>query len=51
MFVNSMCDVKEPTHYLKRVGHEVPSVVAVLCEFKGGFGLGNLPSKGPRVLL
>ena len=25
-------DVKEPTHYSKRVGHEVPGVVAVLCE-------------------
>ena len=23
--------VEEPTHYLKRVGHEVPGVVAVLC--------------------
>ena len=25
-------DVKEPTYYSKRVGHEVPGVVAVLCE-------------------
>ena len=23
--------------------HEVPGVVAVLCECMGGFGLGNLP--------
>ena len=26
-----MRDVKEPTHYSKRVGREVPGVVAVLC--------------------
>ena len=44
-------DVKEPTHYSKRVGHEVPTVVAVLCESMGGFGSGNLPSRGPCVLL
>ena len=25
-------DVKEPTHYSKRAGHEVSGVVAVLCE-------------------
>ena len=42
---------REPTHYSKRVGHEVPDVVAILCECMGGFGLDNLPSKGPRVLL
>ena len=29
-------DVKEPTHYSKRVGHEVPGVVAVLCESIAG---------------
>ena len=29
-------DVKEPTHYSKRVGHEVPCVVAVLCESIAG---------------
>ena len=51
MFISSLWDVKEPTHYSKRVGHEVPGVVAVLCECMDGFGLGNLPSKGPRVLL
>ena len=28
-----MWDVKEPTHYSKRVGHEVPGVVAVLSEW------------------
>ena len=51
MFKSSMREVKEPTHYSKRVGHEVPGVVAVLCECIGEFGLGNLPSKGPCVLL
>ena len=29
-------DVKEPTHYSKRVGHEVLGVVAVLCESIAG---------------
>ena len=29
-------DVKEPTHYSRRVGHEVPGVVAVLCESFAG---------------
>ena len=29
-------DVKKPTHYSKRVGHEVPGVVAVLCESIAG---------------
>ena len=38
MFISSMWDVKEPTHYSKRVGHEVPGVVAVLCEGMGGVG-------------
>ena len=28
---NNMWDVKEPKHYSKRVGREVPGVVAVLC--------------------
>ena len=32
MFICSMWDVKEPTQYSRRVGHEVPCVVAVLCE-------------------
>ena len=36
MFISSMWDVKEPTHYSKRVGHEVPSVVTVLCESIAG---------------
>ena len=36
MFKMSTCKVKEPTHYSKRVGHEVPSccVVAVLLSSK-----------------
>ena len=38
MFISSMWDVKEPTHYTKRVGHEVPGVVAVLCKGMGGVG-------------
>ena len=36
MFIRSTWDVKEPTHYSKRVGHEVPGVVAVLCESIAG---------------
>ena len=28
-----MWDLEEPTHYSKRVGHEVPGVLAVLCEW------------------
>ena len=44
MFISSMWDVKEPTHYSKRVGHEVPGIVTVLCECMGGFGLGNILS-------
>ena len=31
-------DVKEPTHYSRRVGDEVPGVVAVLRECMGGWG-------------
>ena len=29
-FISSLSDVKEPTHYSRRVGDEVPSVVTVL---------------------
>ena len=36
MFISSMWDVKEPTHYSKRVGHEVPGVVTFLCESIAG---------------
>ena len=32
MFISSLWDVKEPTHYSRRVGDEVPGVVAVLYE-------------------
>ena len=42
MFIRSMWDVKEPTHYSKRVGYEVPGVVAVLCEWLGGVGEVNM---------
>ena len=38
MFISSKWDVKEPKYYSKRVGHEVPGVVAVLCEDMGGVG-------------
>ena len=37
MFISSQWDVKEPTHYSRRVGNEVPGVVAVLCECMGGW--------------
>ena len=36
MFMSSTWDVKELTHYSKRVGHGVPGVVAVLCESIAG---------------
>ena len=37
MFKMSTCNVKEPTHYSKRVGHEVPGVVlCVLLSSKCG---------------
>ena len=37
MFISSLWDVKEPTHYSRRVGDEVPGVVAVLRECMGGW--------------
>jgi len=46
MFISSMWDVKEPTHYSKRVGHEVPGVVAVLCQCMGGYREGDMPRMG-----
>ena len=33
---NNMWDVKEPKHYWKSVGREVPGVVAVLCVVNTG---------------
>ena len=33
---NNMWDVKEPKHYSKRVGREVPGAVAVLCVVNTG---------------
>jgi len=32
-----MWDFKEPTHYSRRVGREVPDVAAVLCECMGKY--------------
>ena len=49
MFISSLWDFKEPTHYLKRAGHEVPSVVAVLCESMGGYREGDMPRMGLSV--
>ena len=46
MFISSMWDVKEPTHYSKRAGHEVPGVVAVLFECMGGYREGDMPRMG-----
>ena len=40
--ISSVWDIKEPTHYWKRVGHEVLGVVAVLCEWLGGVGEVNM---------
>ena len=37
MFISSQWDVKEATHYSRRVGDEVPGVVAVLCECMDGW--------------
>ena len=42
MFISSMWDAKEPTHHSKRVGHEVPGVVVVLCERKRGYRVGRV---------
>lgn len=36
MFMSSVWDVKEPTQYTKRIGHEEHGVVAVLCESTAG---------------
>ena len=39
----SLWDVKEPTHYSRKVGDEVPRVVAVLCECVGAWvGISDL---------
>ena len=46
MFISSLRDVKEPTHYSNRVGHEVSGVVAVLCECMGGYREGDMPGMG-----
>ena len=43
MFISSMWDAKEPTQ------HEVPGVVAVLCECMGGYREGDMPCMGLSV--
>ena len=37
MFISSLWDVKEPAHYSRREGDEVPGLVAVLYECMGGW--------------
>ena len=49
MFISSLWDFKEPTHYSKRAGHEVPGVVAVLCECMTGYREGDMPRMGVSV--
>ena len=49
MFINLKWDVKEPTYYSKRAGHEVPGVVAVLCECMDGYREGDMPRMGLSV--
>ena len=43
--------LEEPTHYSKRGGHEVPGVVAVLCESLGvgGYRERDVPHMGLSV--
>ena len=45
MFKIPMWDVKEPTHYSKRVGREVPGVVAVLLSRKMWPAWGDVSKK------
>ena len=49
MFISSTWEVKEPTHYSKRVEHEVPEVVADLCECMGGYREGDMSRMGLSV--
>ena len=44
MFTSLMWDVKEPAHYSRRVWHEVPGVVTVLCVSVGIAGPHQLNS-------
>ena len=37
MLISSLGAVKEPTHYSRRVGDQVPGVVAVFYEYMGGW--------------
>ena len=49
MFKCSLWDVKEPKHYSKRAGPDVPGVVAFLCEYMGAYGEGDMPRMGLSV--
>lgn len=44
-----MLDAKQPTHYLKREGHEVPSMWLSFVSVWAGMGKGDVPRKGVRV--
>ena len=46
MFISSLWEVKEPTHYSRRVGDEVPGVVAVLFSPAEVAGLAVMSKKG-----
>ena len=45
MFVSSLRDVKEPTHYSRRAGDKVPGVVAVLFSLAEVAGLAMMSLK------
>ena len=45
MFISSLWDVKEPTHYSRRVGDKVPDVVVVLFSPVEMAGLGVMSLK------
>ena len=49
MFISSLWDVKEPTHYLIRVGDVVSGVVAVLFSPAEVAGLAMMSLKGLTV--
>ena len=45
MFISSLWDVKEPTHYSRRVGDGVPGAVAVLISPTEAAGLAVMSLK------
>ena len=52
MFISSLWNVKEPTHYSRRVGDEAPGVVAVLCsECALSSRIGRLGIMSPKRLV